>query len=284
MSVSKYIVILLGGLTLFGCNRPKKSHCVNTLYVSILPIRNIVNEITAGDFEVEVLVPAGASPETYEPTPLQMVGVSETQIVFVTGLIDFEKELVAKIADNSSVKIVDLSTGIDLIEGQCHNGMHGHGVDPHIWSSPKNLKQMARTACAAVMSVFPDSIKYSDNLQKFEARLDSLDSAISTSLISCKSKNFIIYHPALTYYAKDYGLTQTALEEEGKEPSAERLKEVISNARRDGISTIFYQKQFSPATVQSMAAEIGAKCVEIDPLREDVIENLSEITAEIAAQ
>ena len=92
---------------------------------------------------------------------------------------------------------------------------------------------------------------------------------------------FIIYHPALTYYARDYGIRQEAIEADGKEPSARRLTELIRQARRDGIRRIFYQNQFPASVVEVIARDIDADYVEIDPLREDVIANIDAITDSI---
>ena len=91
-------------------------------------------------------------------------------------------------------------------------------------------------------------------------------------------KAFIVYHPALTYYARDYGIRQEAVETDGKEPSAKRLAELIRMAREEGIHKIFYQKQFPVSVVETIARDIDARAVEFDPLREDVIANIDSIT------
>ena len=87
---------------------------------------------------------------------------------------------------------------------------------------------------------------------------------------------FIIYHPALTYYARDYGLRQIAIEADGKEPSAKQLTQLIRQAREDGVRRILYQSQFPASEV--IARDIDAEYAEVDPLREDVIANIEEIT------
>lgn len=264
-----------------GPARPTQTTDDNKLLVvSILPLKYLVENIAGNDFAVEVLVPPGASPETYEPTPAQMVTVTESKLFFMTGLIDFEQQLSAKIdAQNNDNKVIDLSEGLDLIQGECSHHGHAHGVDPHIWSSPRNLKKMAETVYRSITLLYPsDSLRYRDNFDRLTTYLDSLDEILTEMVSHAHSKIFIIYHPALTYLARDYGLTQVALEHEGKEPSAEKLKEIIDGARARGTVRIFYQKQFSPETMAAMAREMGAECVEIDPLREDVGENLLYMT------
>lgn len=268
-----------------GCT-PKRPAGGDKFIVSILPLKNIVENITGTDFVVDVLVPPGASPETYEPTPSQMVAIHDAKLVFTTGLIDFERALMEKLAgQNTENKFIDLSTGITLIKGECAHGgpahSHGHGVDPHIWSSPRNLKAMAATVMQRIALLYPDSSMYIANYEVFMSNLDFLDRDISGQISAAEVNCFIIYHPALTYYARDYGLQQIAIEHEGKEPAVDKLQQLVNKAKNENVKTIFYQRQFSPTTVEAIARETGARCVEIDPLAEDVIGNLHSITSKI---
>ena len=246
--ITLLIAILCGGCT---SRRPADGE---PLYVSILPLRSLVQGIVGDDFDIEVLVPPGASPETFEPTPRQFVGLNKARMVFNVGLIDFETMLLAKVEDQA--KVVDLSRGIELITGTCSHGSHGHththGIDPHVWTSPRALQKMAENAYEAIREAYPDSVKY--------------------------ETNYIIYHPALTYYARDYGLRQIAIEADGKEPSAKQLTQLIRQAREDGVRRILYQSQFPASAVEVIARDIDAEYAEVDPLREDVIANIEEIT------
>lgn len=260
------------------------------IYVSILPLRNIVEGIVGDDFRIEVLVPPGASPETFEPTPRQFAELNRAQLIFNVGLIDFEVSLLGKIADRG--KVVDLSRGIGLLEGSCshahaeaaHGHAHAHGIDPHVWTSPKALQQMARNAYEVIRERYPDSLKYEANYARLQKELQELDARTAEKIARSGVGYFLIYHPALTYYARDYGLRQVAVEEDGKEPSARRLAEIIRQAREDGVRRIFYQSQFPASVVEAIARDIGAECVAIDPLREDVVANIDAITDQIVAR
>lgn len=119
----KLSAYLLAALLLAAC-APKQPAGENTFYVSILPLRSIVEEIVGDDFKIEVLVPPGASPETFEPTPRQFVELNKAQLIFNVGLIDFETTLLGKVGDQA--KVVNLSRGIDLIAGSCSHGHDGH--------------------------------------------------------------------------------------------------------------------------------------------------------------
>ena len=272
--ITLLIAILCGGCT---SRRPADGE---PLYVSILPLRSLVQGIVGDDFDIEVLVPPGASPETFEPTPRQFVGLNKARMVFNVGLIDFETTLLAKVEDQA--KVVDLSRGIELIAGTCSHGSHGHththGIDPHVWTSPRALQKMAENAYEAIREAYPDSVKYETNYRLLQQELKALDERTAARIAASDVEYFIIYHPALTYYARDYGLRQIAIEADGKEPSAKQLTQIIRQAREDGVRRILYQSQFPASAVEVIARDIDAEYAEVDPLREDVIANIEEIT------
>ncbi len=317
--------------SLCSCAQPAQPE-EETLYVSILPLKSIVGGIVGDDFDVRVLVPAGASPETFEPTPRQFVDLNRARLIFNVGLIDFETTLLGKIEARD--KVVDLSRGIDLIAGSCshahgkvarahelhaaatpeeqqtagshaaatpgerqlagshaatpapqaHGHSHAHGIDPHIWTSPRALQHMTANAYEAIHALWPDSVKYTENHARLQEQLTALDARTAGKIAASGVRYFIIYHPALTYYARDYGLQQVAIEDDGKEPSARALARLIEQARRDSVRTIFYQSQFPASAVEVIARDIEAQSVAIDPLKEDVIANIDSLTDLIVAQ
>ncbi|WP_300750191.1 zinc ABC transporter substrate-binding protein [uncultured Alistipes sp.] len=281
------LVVATGMLA--ACTPRTASDEKQRLYVSILPLRSLVEQIVGNDFTIEVLVPAGASPESFELSPKKYVALNRSVLIFNTGLMDFEQNLLRDFPDDR--KLVNLSRGVRLLEGSCghdHSGMdHGgdigdtHGIDPHIWTSPRALKRMAANAYGAIHAQWPDSIRYTENYRKLAARIDSLDAACAEALQQAAVRSIVIYHPTLTYYAADYGLEQLAIERDGKEPSARHLAQLIETARNRGVGQIFYQAQYPVSSVKVIAEDIGAECIRIDPLREDVIENIGDITRQI---
>ena len=221
-----YLYLLFLSLFATGCTSSTRQTDKERLYVSILPLRSLVEQIVGDDFKVDVLVPAGACPESFEPTPRQYVALNRSKLVFNVGLIDFEQNLLRDFPDRE--KLVNLSRGIRLLEGSCAHGHtheptgkarasegHAHGIDPHIWTSPRALNQMAANAYDALRTSFPDSVRYTENYEKLLVRLDSLDTACAEALRQADVHTIVIYHPALTYYAADYGLEQLAVEHDG---------------------------------------------------------------------
>lgn len=167
---------------------------------------------------------------------------------------------------------------------QAHGHSHAHGIDPHIWTSPRALQHMTANAYEAIHALWPDSVKYTENHARLQEQLAALDARTAGKIAASGVRYFIIYHPALTYYARDYGLQQVAIEDDGKEPSARALARLIEQARRDSVRTIFYQSQFPASAVEVIARDIEAQSVAIDPLKEDVIANIDSLTDLIVAQ
>lgn len=272
-----FIYIALA-MMLYSCNNIEKKSYDNTIFVSIAPLKPIVEAIVGDDFSVEVLVPAGASPETFEPTPKQFIALNESVMVLSTGLLDFEKSILQRVHDQS--KVINLSQGIATIAGSCSHTHHGkhchHGVDPHIWCSPKCIDIMAKNTYNAIVAMMPDK-DYSTAYSTLNEQIKELDSVVTKLCNNSSLPYFIIYHPALTYLARDYNLEQVAIEHEGKEPSAKHLATIIERARRDGIKRVFYQSEFPESSVAIVAEDIGAETVEINPLDENIFENIVTI-------
>ncbi len=258
----------------------------DTITVSIEPLRFITQQITGNDFEIQVLVPPGSSPETYEPTSAQMLQTARSKAFIDIGLLDFEINLEQAVRENMpQVTLIKGSDGVSLLAGHCghtHNDEgHAHGVDPHIWLSPTRLKIIANNIYNGLSTIYPDSSKYKDRYDAFCKRVDSLASRLD-HLLTPQKRGFLIYHPALTYLAADYGQTQIPVEVEGKEPSAAYLSRLIDTAKTMRINKILYQKQFNKSTIETVATELGLTPVAIDPLAENVIENI-EILARLIA-
>jgi len=323
VSASRVALACLTATALAACAGGAKS-ADNTLVVSIEPIKYIVDEITGGTLEVEVLTPRGTSPETYEPTPAQIAAAERARLVFSTGLIGFERVIIDRL--DAPDRSVDLSEGVALIASDHSHGGEGapsvdavregdHGneeaheaghadetahaneadhaaehaaehangeADPHIWMSPRALARMAETAYRRIHEAYPDSTSYTVNYATFAQRLATLDAEVSRRLAASSAHAFLILHPGLTYYARDYGLRQIALERDGKEPSAGQLAETVARARAEGVAKVMYQNEFPVRMVEVAAAEIGAEVAEIDILGYDVEGNILKITDLIA--
>lgn len=275
--MQKIATFIICALLIVGCTTKSDSD-KKTIFVTITPMQSIIKEITAGDFDIEVIVPKGASPETFEPTPKQVTSFSDAELIFSTGIIDFEKSLVERIDDDAEV--VNLSNGIELIAGSCSHGnhKHKHGVDPHIWTSPRALRTMVTNAYKAIMAHYPDSVKYTEATGRLLERIDALDTYCATRIKAEGVEAMMIYHPAYTYYARDYGIEQIAIEHDGKEPSLRQTTALIEKAKEHGVKAILRQPQYSEDKVRAIANDAGAEIITTDPLAEDILGEIERVT------
>lgn len=277
-------IILSAAIALLAmaCATQKSGDNEKRIFVTIAPLQHLAEELTCGDFSVELLVKQGASPETFEPTSSDIARLSDAEFVFSTGLISFEHSLTHNLGDN----LVDLSEGITTLGGTCshHHCNHSHGIDPHIWTSPRELRTMVRNMHRALMSHYPDSAKYNASAEQIIARLDSLDSYCTERLGDGKQRAIMIYHPAYTYLAHNYNIEQIAIENEGKEPTAKHLVELIERGRNMGVRAIFHQPQYSANKLSAIADELGAEVVVTDPLSFDIESEIRRVVDIISKQ
>ena len=237
------------------------------------PLRYFTEAIAGDQYQVVSMVPKGSSPETYDPTPQQLVALNKSQAYFRIGHIGFEQTWMDRLASNSpQLKFYDTSEGIDLIRTAGHqHGDHYHagGVEPHVWNSANNAIILAENIYQALCELDASHQSY------YKERLDSLKQTIQQTdqiirkLLQKADRTFLIYHPALSYFARDYDLKQVSIEEEGKEPSPAQLKTLIETCRKENIHVIFVQQEFDIRNARLIADELGVTIIPINPLSYD---------------
>lgn len=261
---------LLIGLLFSGCFSETQKPKTKVIFVSILPLKYFADKIVGNLYRVEVTVPPGAGPETYSPTPRQMILLGQASGYFSIGYLGFEQTLLDNIkSTNPNLPLFNTSRRIDLIkdEQQHENHIHLQGVDPHIWSSPKSARLIAKNIFDGMMQIDPENgDSYLKNLNNLLAEIEKTDSIVTSLLSKATSKKFIIFHPALGYFARDYGLEQLSIEFEGKVPSPRHLQSVIETAKSENIKFILVQKEFDQEFAETIAKETGCKIIQIDPL------------------
>lgn len=261
MKIFRYITLFAVAVILAACEGTKREKPVVT--VTIEPLRYFVEQIAGDKVSVTTLVPKGSSPETYEPTAQQMVNMSQSALFVKVGNLGFERTWMEKLNTlTSHITIVDTSEGIEYVRAS------DRGItDEHTWMSTKNALVIAHNIYLALTKVdSSSSVYYKERYDSLVASINKLNSTITQQLKSIDNRSFIIYHPALTYFAKDYSLTQLALEEDGREPSAASLAKLITNAKKLGTKLMFVQKEFDNRNREIITIETGVKTVDINPL------------------
>lgn len=270
--LARYVVLMVTAGTLFSCSSAKNDNA-NKITVSIEPLRYLTEQIVGDRFEVVTMVPKGSSPETYEPTARQMADLSESILYIKVGELGFERTWMPRLTSNAPhITVVNSSEGITSHIGD----------DPHSWMSARNAIIMAHNIYEAVKRIdVKDSVFFRQHLDSLCSVIHATDKYIRQTTAQAQCKSFIIYHPALTYFASDYGLEQLALEEHGREPSAAELEQIISTARAKGVKTMFVQREFANRNVDIITNTIGARKVEINPLGYDWNKEMRRIAAEM---
>ena len=270
--LARYVVLMVTAGTLFSCSSAKNDNA-NKITVSIEPLRYLTEQIVGDRFEVVTMVPKGSSPETYEPTARQMADLSESILYIKVGELGFERTWMPRLTSNAPhITVVNSSEGITSHIGD----------DPHSWMSARNAIIMAHNIYEAVKRIdVKDSVFFRQRLDSLCSVIHATDKYIRQTTAQAHCKSFIIYHPALTYFASDYGLEQLALEEHGREPSAAELEQIISTARAKGVKTMFVQREFANRNVDIITNTIGARKVEINPLGYDWNKEMRRIAAEM---
>jgi zinc transport system substrate-binding protein len=286
-------------IILAGCSEKKtEAELPVKLFTSILPQKYFVEKIGGDRVSVEVLVSPGKSPATYEPSPQQVIDLGSARALFTIG-VPFEKAFLLSIKSNlTSLEIVDTSAGITkrMLGAHSHEDEeheeHGEDEheheeesgtpDPHIWLSPKLVKQQAQHIYSALAEIDPAGKDfYKEGYDSFILELDEIDSKLKTILAPFKGETLFVFHPAFGYFADDYGLKQVAIETGGKEPAPSVLEEIIEHALEEGVKIIFVQAEFSQDSAQAIAEAIGGAVISLNPLNPDYINNLEIVANEM---
>jgi len=251
--------------------------------VSILPQRTFVEKIAGDDFDINLLIPPGASPADYTLIPSQLRKIAKSEVWFRIGYIGFEYSWKDKIEQaNRNMKVVDLSEVVSLIgadDTAVNDNDAPKSADPHIWLSPANVKQMVKKITEELALLNPEKKQdYYDNYHKFMVVIDQLDNKIKDTLKNYQGRQFIMFHPSLSYFARDYGLVQHSLEPGGKEPTPQRMAEVVELAKRENLRVIYIQSDLDLNHARVLAEEMDGEIVQMWPLNPEWEDNLLTIT------
>ena len=280
----KAIILSIFALSLSGCasynldDRPRVA-------VTILPQKYLLDKIVGDSIDVVCVVPEGNNPEEYSAVPSQMKKITSSALYFKVGELGFEKTTLPSILKNApNIEVVTLSYDLEFISSKCSHGGEGHlHYDPHYWTSPNGSKVMATNMYNAIIELdSKNSSYYAENYRELIDELDSLDIMARSELNEIQNRQFAIFHPSLSYFARDYGLQQLTLEEMGKEMTPATMLKAIEQAIEGGVKTVFVQNEFSPEQVETFAQEIGAKIVVINPLAYNFVEEIKKVVYAIA--
>ncbi|MCM1520151.1 MAG: zinc ABC transporter substrate-binding protein [Lachnoclostridium sp.] len=259
-----------------GCVGPIDSKPIVT--VTIPPQKYLVEQIAGDNIDVRCLLANGANPETYDPTVTNMMNLDKSIAFLRLGSVGFEEAILDKISSvNRSLPVYNISEGIVPVRGTHHHHHPGSSeklddeIDPHKWTSVKNAVVMAGNILDALSEVDPGNAgKYHRNYDRLMAHLDSLDRAIAARIDSAGHRAFVVWHPSLSYFARDYGLVQCVIGGgENKEVSVAELRHAIDDAHEHDARVMFIQDDSERRKLMTVASMLDVDEVEINLLSSD---------------
>jgi zinc transport system substrate-binding protein len=269
MNFAKAAALSILGLVLVTCNRPAEQAPAGERILalaSILPLADFTRQVGGDRATVEVLVPPGASPHTYELLPSQLRSVSRARLLVLNGVgLEFWADRVIAAADNPNLLVVRTSEGLSIMEGDPDEP----GGNPHVWLSPHCAMHQVRMIRDGLIKADPaGAAVYDANARSYLHQLSLLDEEIRKEVATFSSRRFIAFHAAWAYFARDYGLDEAGVIEErpGQEPSPEEIASIVKTVRAIQARAIFAEPQFSPKAAQAIAEETGTRVLFLNPL------------------
>ena len=267
------------------------------LVTSIPPLKWLVQKIAGDDFNIISIIQPNMNHELFEPKPNDLKDLENSKLFFTYNALNFETTISDTLTDKT--KIVNLLENIDkslLLENHDdHDHDHGHAdkkddhkdddahdhgkFNPHLWFSLDLMPKFAETIKNKMVEVYPDKKDvFEKNYTAFLEELNAFKKETDEKMATKTKKYFMIYHPVLGYFLKDYKVEEVAVEYQGKEPSAKQIKEIIEEAKEHNITNIFVQPQFPKESIEAISKEIpSSRIVEFNADEENVIENLKKL-------
>lgn len=283
--------LILTGLMANSCSKPAEGDSRPVLVVSIEPQRYLLDQLAGDEFRVVALMPRGANPETYDPTLQNRRDVEDAKAYFTIGHLLFEKKLEARVNDKSN--FVNTAKEVTPIYGtHDHNasshetflppGCEEENIDPHVWVSVRNSRKIAKEMANRLVVLDPDhATRYSERFQALDHRLDSLDKAYTARLEGAPSKAFMVWHPSLSYFARDYGFEQISVAADSKETSPLKVQQVINEALADSVRIFFAQSDQDTEQSRTIAASAGLRSVPLNTTAYDIVGELNTVVDEL---
>jgi ABC-type Zn uptake system ZnuABC Zn-binding protein ZnuA len=269
--VYRLIVILtITAFALVACSgnsaSPKASETTAPVVLtSTTFLADIARNVAGERVEVESLLPVGADPHSYQPTPQDVAKIEQSKLLIINGAEyeDFLEPLLENAGGEREV--IEASAGLSPRT----DAESEHGIDPHLWLDPNNVIIYVENIREALTHFDPDGAAiYKSNADAYVAQLKDLDVWINeqVSQIAPEKRLLVTNHEALGYFADRYGFTVIGAVvpsvSSDASPSAQQMAELIDQIKASGTPALFLDEVENPALAQQIADETGVKVVE----------------------
>ncbi|MFC9791463.1 zinc ABC transporter substrate-binding protein [Streptomyces sp. NPDC127584] len=284
--------VTLGIVTLSACGGTsdaagKGSDGKLDVVASFYPMQFLAEQIGGGHVAVTTLTKPGVEPHDLELKPRQIGELGEADVVlYLKGIQPAVDDAVAQAGVKNTVDAATLTKleahgtgagheGHDHAEGEHAEEEAGHdhgseaGNDPHVWLDPVKYAEVAKGVGSALEKADPaNAADYRKNTDTLVGKLGDLNTAFADGLKNTETKTFITTHSAFGYLAERYGLDQEGISgiDPESEPSPARIKELQDVAKKDKVTTVFFETLASDKTAKTLAGDTGLKTDVLDPL------------------
>lgn len=281
------IFVLLGAALLVGLiwvgyhqRSEEDSLAEHSVGATIAPLGDIAkNIVEETGVEVVTLLPPGASPHTYEPTPGNVRAANETAVLFSVGAgLDEWAEDLGEAANVPVVEVITFFPEEGLEEGEEHEDEveegeeddDGHGgINPHVWLSIPNAIAIVEEMTVQLQAAFPEFANtFETNAAAYITELEAADAEVREILEDVENPNIITFHDSYPYFADEYGLTVVGSFEPsaGQEPTPQYLRDLQNAARDANVTVVYSEPQLSTTMLEPFVRDLGLTIAELDPI------------------
>lgn len=241
-----------------------------SVVASFYPVYYFAQQVGGEYAQVTNITPAGAEPHDYEPSPADIVAIENSRLLVLNGgEVDVWGGRVQQDLDPNKTTVVVAGEGLMTRQIEDEEDPREMIADPHVWLSPVLAQQMVDKIAAGFVHVDPKNAShYRANAEALQARLGELNTDFEQGLHTCTSKDIVTSHAAFSYLAATYGLNQVPISgiSPDQEPSAQELTQVANFAKEHNITYIFFESLVSPKLSETIAQEVGAETLVLNPL------------------
>jgi zinc transport system substrate-binding protein len=263
-----FFIVIIGAIIMAVSFRqqtwaPKDSDTLS-IVTSFYPLYFFTKEIVGDTIRVENMTPSGSEPHDYEPTAQQIASMEKSDLIILQG---------GKLEPWGDDAISTYGTKV-LLAGEIQTI-----ADPHTWLDPVMAKKIVQKISQSIEALDPPNASlYQERAHALLTQLSNLDDEYKDGLSSCQRRDFITSHAAFGHLAKQYNLNQLSISgiSPDEEPTAKDMARVITFAKSQDISYIFFERLVSPKLADTIAGEIGAKTMVLDPIEGITEQQLKE--------
>ncbi len=253
------------GLFKQSASAPKTANKIQVT-TSFYPLYFFASQIAGDKADVKNITPSGSEPHDYEPTAQDIARIEKSSMLILNGGVEAWGDKIKSNLSGTNVKIIVAGDGL-LSKQLTEAGQTA--VDPHVWLDPTLAKKEVQKITDGYIAIDPtNTTYYQDNEKQLDTKLDDLDAKYKAGLQNCQNKDIITSHAAFAYLGAHYGLNQVAISglSPDAEPSAQQLADVVNFAKAHNVKYIFFESLISPKLSETIATEVGAKTLVLDPI------------------